>query len=209
MTHGAQLVTPALLLSLALFVIGVVGVFLRRNVITVFMCVELMLNAVNLAFVAFSRSRGTLDGQVLVFFVLTVAAAEAVRAQYHLPPRASPYMPYQPWIGFDWIDVAGLRVPIALLLDPLTSVMTLVVTGVGSLIHVYSLGYMAHDEDRVRYFSYLNLFTFFMLLLVMGSSLLLMFIGWEGVGLCSYLLIGFWYRKQSAADAGKTAASVN
>ena len=77
MTPGAQLVTPALLLSLALFTIGVVGVFLRRNVITVFMCVELMLNAVNLAFVAFSRSRGTLDGQVLVFFVLTVAAAEA------------------------------------------------------------------------------------------------------------------------------------
>jgi len=134
---------------------------------------------------------------------------EAVRAQYHLPPRASPYMPYQPWIGFDWIDVAGLRVPIALLLDPLTSVMTLVVTGVGSLIHVYSLGYMAHDEDRVRYFSYLNLFTFFMLLLVMGSSLLLMFIGWEGVGLCSYLLIGFWYRKKSAADAGKKAFIVN
>jgi NADH-quinone oxidoreductase subunit K len=74
---GGDLVTPALLLSLALFVVGVVGVFLRRNIITVFMCVELMLNAVNLAFVAFSRWRGTLDGQVLVFFVLTVAAAEA------------------------------------------------------------------------------------------------------------------------------------
>jgi NADH-quinone oxidoreductase subunit K len=74
---GADLVTPALLLSLGLFVIGVVGVFLRRNIITVFMCLELMLNAVNLAFVAFSRWRGTLDGQVLVFFVLTVAAAEA------------------------------------------------------------------------------------------------------------------------------------
>ncbi|HEY2942737.1 MAG TPA: NADH-quinone oxidoreductase subunit NuoK [Vicinamibacteria bacterium] len=77
MTSGADLVTPALLLSLGLFAIGVVGVFLRRNVITVFMCIELMLNAVNLAFVAVSRWRGTLDGQVLVFFVLTVAAAEA------------------------------------------------------------------------------------------------------------------------------------
>jgi NADH-quinone oxidoreductase subunit K len=76
-TSGADLVTPALLLSLGLFAIGVVGVFLRRNVITVFMCIELMLNAVNLAFVAVSRWRGTLDGQVLVFFVLTVAAAEA------------------------------------------------------------------------------------------------------------------------------------
>ena len=77
MSGGADLTTPALLLSVALFAIGVVGVFLRRNVITVFMCIELMLNAVNLAFVAFSRWRGTLDGQVLVFFVLTVAAAEA------------------------------------------------------------------------------------------------------------------------------------
>ena len=77
MTGGTDLVTPALFLSLGLFAIGAVGVFLRRNVITVFMCVELMLNAVNLAFVAFSRARATLDGQVLVFFVLTVAAAEA------------------------------------------------------------------------------------------------------------------------------------
>ena len=77
MSGGADLATPALLLSAGLFAIGVVGVFLRRNVITVFMCVELMLNAVNLAFIAFSRGRGTLDGQVLVFFVLTVAAAEA------------------------------------------------------------------------------------------------------------------------------------
>ena len=134
---------------------------------------------------------------------------DALRVQLNLPPRPSPYMPYQPWIGFDWLDVGGLHVPFALLIDPLASIMTLVVTGVGSLIHVYSLGYMAHDEERVRYFSYLNLFTFFMLLLVTGGSLPLMFIGWEGVGLCSYLLIGFWYRKKSAADAGKKAFIVN
>ena len=131
------------------------------------------------------------------------------RVQWRLPPRASAYMPYQPWIGLDWIDVAGVHIPFALLLDRLSSIMTLVVTGIGSLIHVYSLGYMAHDEDRVRYFSYLNLFTFFMLLLVMGGSLPVMFIGWEGVGLCSYLLIGFWYKKKSAADAGKKAFIVN
>ncbi len=87
--------------------------------------------------------------------------------------------------------------------------MMLVVTGVGSLIHVYSVGYMAHDEDRVRYFSYLNLFTFFMLLLVLGGSLPLVFVGWEGVGLCSYLLIGFWYRKESASRAGLKAFLVN
>jgi NADH-quinone oxidoreductase subunit L len=112
-------------------------------------------------------------------------------------------------MGFDWISVGGLRVGVSLLLDPLSAVMILTVTGISSLIHVYSLGYMAHDEDRVRYFSYLNLFVFFMLLLVLARSLPLMFIGWEGVGLCSYLLIGFWYKKKSASDAGKKAFIVN
>ena len=107
------------------------------------------------------------------------------------------------------MEAGGFRVPISLLLDPLSAVMILVVTGVGSLIHVYSLGYMAHDEDQVRYFSYLNLFTFFMLLLVLGGNLPLTFIGWEGVGLCSYLLIGFWFKKKSASDAGKKAFIVN
>ena len=87
--------------------------------------------------------------------------------------------------------------------------MMLVVSGIGSLIHVYSVGYMAHDEDKVRFFSYLNLFTFFMLLLVLGGSLPLLFVGWEGVGLCSYLLIGFWYRKDSASAAGLKAFVVN
>ncbi len=115
----------------------------------------------------------------------------------------------QPYLGFEWIEAGGFRVPLSLLVDPLSSVMMLVVTGVGSLIHVYSLGYMAHDEDRVRFFSYLNLFTFFMLLLVMGGSLPLLFVGWEGVGLCSYLLIGFWYRKDSASAAGLKAFVVN
>jgi NADH-quinone oxidoreductase subunit L len=115
----------------------------------------------------------------------------------------------QPYLGFEWIDTGGFRVPMSLLLDPLSAVMTLVVTGVGSLIHIYSLGYMAHDEDRVRYFSYLNLFMFFMLLLVLGGSLPLLFVGWEGVGLCSYLLIGFWFRKDSASAAGLKAFVVN
>jgi NADH-quinone oxidoreductase subunit L len=115
----------------------------------------------------------------------------------------------QPYLGFEWIEAGGFRVPLSLLVDPLSSVMMLVVTGIGSLIHVYSLGYMAHDEDRVRYFSYLNLFTFFMLLLVLGGSLPVLFVGWEGVGLCSYLLIGFWYRKDSASAAGLKAFVVN
>jgi NADH-quinone oxidoreductase subunit L len=115
----------------------------------------------------------------------------------------------QPYLGVEWIEVAEFRVPLNLLLDPLSAVMMLVVTGVGSLIHIYSLGYMAHDEERPRYFSYLNLFTFFMLLLVMGGNLPLLFVGWEGVGLCSYLLIGFWYKKDSASAAGMKAFVVN
>jgi NADH-quinone oxidoreductase subunit L len=115
----------------------------------------------------------------------------------------------QPYLGFEWIEAGGFRVPLSLLLDPLSSVMILVVTGVGSLIHIYSLGYMAHDEERVRYFSYLNLFTFFMLLLVLGGNMPLMFVGWEGVGLCSYLLIGFWFKKDSASAAGMKAFIVN
>ena len=94
-------------------------------------------------------------------------------------------------------------------LDSLSMVMVLVVTGVGLLIHIYSIGYMSHDSGYGRYFAYLNLFTFFMLNLVMGANLLLMFIGWEGVGLCSYLLIGFWFERDAAANAGKKAFIVN
>ena len=89
--------------------------------------------------------------------------------------------------------------------------MILVVTGIGSLIHVYSTAYMHEESDSefARYFSYLNLFAAFMLVLVLGANFLVMFVGWEGVGLCSYLLIGFWYQKKSAADAGKKAFIVN
>jgi NADH-quinone oxidoreductase subunit L len=136
---------------------------------------------------------------------------ERIQQEYQLKPRPEPYVPYQPWLaeGLNWIDVGGLQVPIAVLIDPLSAVMMLVVTGIGGLIHIYSLGYMAEDEEKVRYFSYLNLFTFFMLVLVMGSSLPLMFVGWEGVGLCSYLLIGFWFKKKSASDAGNKAFIVN
>ncbi len=95
------------------------------------------------------------------------------------------------------------------LLDPLSSVMILVVTGVGFLIHVYSIGYMAHDDGYYRFFGYLNLFVFFMLMLVLANNYMLLFVGWEGVGLCSYLLIGFYFHKKSAADAGKKAFIVN
>jgi len=105
--------------------------------------------------------------------------------------------------------LASLRVDLAFRYDALAAVMTLVVTGVGLLIHIYSLGYMAHDKSYARYFSYLNLFTFAMLVLVLGANLGVLFVGWEGVGLCSYLLIGFWFGKDSAANAGKKAFITN
>lgn len=110
---------------------------------------------------------------------------------------------------FKWIDVGILRIDFSLRFDALSSVMTLIVTGVGGLIFLYSIGYMAQDESRPRYFSYLSLFLFAMLLLVLGSNLLVLFVGWEGVGLCSYLLIGFWFKNQSFARAGRKAFIVN
>jgi NADH-quinone oxidoreductase subunit L len=112
---------------------------------------------------------------------------------------------------FTWLPSGDLQVPFELYLDPLSSLMILVITGIGSLIHIYSTGYMSEESDSefARYFSYLNLFAAFMLVLVLGASLPVMFIGWEGVGLCSYLLIGFWFRKKSANDAGKKAFIVN
>jgi NADH-quinone oxidoreductase subunit L len=112
-------------------------------------------------------------------------------------------------VVYRWIDAGGLTADVAMAIDPLSAVMCLVITGVGFLIHVYSTGYMAHDPDYARYFAYLNLFTASMLVLVLGDSLPLMFVGWEGVGLCSYLLIGFWYTDPAKADAGKKAFVVN
>jgi NADH-quinone oxidoreductase subunit L len=110
---------------------------------------------------------------------------------------------------FSWIAVGRFSIDAAILIDPLSIIMTLVVSGVGFLIHVYSIGYMHSDEDYVRFFTYLNLFMFMMLILVLGANYLLLYVGWEGVGLCSYLLIGFWYTKASAAKAGKKAFIVN
>ena len=110
---------------------------------------------------------------------------------------------------FSWIESGSFKSEAGLQVDPLSSLMTLIVTGVGFLIHIYSIGYMHHDKGYHRYFCYLNLFTFSMLLLVLSNNFLLMFIGWEAVGLCSYLLIGFWFEKKSASDAAKKAFVVN
>ena len=118
-------------------------------------------------------------------------------------------LPYVETCPVGWINVGSLHVGFSLVLDQLSLVMLLVVTGVGFLIHIYSVGYMGHEEGYARYFSFLNLFLFFMTTLVLAGNVLLMFVGWEGVGLASYLLIGFYFKRNSAADAGKKAFIVN
>src|SRR3990170_3706176 len=120
---------------------------------------------------------------------------------------------------FDWVPAGAMHTAAGrlvnfnaqwgMLLDPLSAVMLFVVTGVGFLIHVYSIGYMGHEGGYYRFFGYMNLFMFSMLTLVLANNMLLMFVGWEGVGLCSYLLIGFYFLKKSASDAGKKAFIVN
>lgn len=110
---------------------------------------------------------------------------------------------------FDWIQLGNLKIDFGILLDQLSLLWLLFVTGIGSLIHLYSISYMHDDENMHKFFAYLNLFVFFMITLVVGSNLLVMFIGWEGVGLCSYLLIGFWYKNQDYNDAAKKAFIMN
>ena len=134
-----------------------------------------------------------------------LAALEAVREFTHLAPENIPWVKQY----FAWIIAGDFRAGFDLQIDHLTVVMLLVVTGVGWLIHIYSIGYMAHEGGYYRFFSYLNLFMFFMLILVLAANYVLLFVGWEGVGLSSYLLIGFYFLRKSAADAGKKAFIVN
>lgn len=110
---------------------------------------------------------------------------------------------------FDWITTGNVSITLSFLVDPLSSVFFLIITGIGFLIHVYSMGYMKGDEGFTRFFSYLNLFVFFMLMLVAGSNYLVMFVGWEGVGLCSYLLIGFWFKNRDYTAAANKAFIMN
>ena len=138
---------------------------------------------------------------LLLSFGLAVAIFAAMRSV----DMAQPYVETL----FRWMPVSDLKINVALQLDPLSMVMVLVITGVGSLIHIFSVGYMQDDPGYPRYFAYLNLFVFFMLLLVLGANYPVMFVGWEGVGLCSYLLIGFWFSDKANADAGKKAFIVN
>jgi NADH-quinone oxidoreductase subunit L len=138
-------------------------------------------------------------GSVLVSFVLScILFANIEAGQSALT-----------FTAFDWITTGNFSVSFSFLVDPLSALMMLIITGVGFLIHLYSTGYMYHDQGFNRFFVYLNLFIFFMLLLVMGSNYLLMFVGWEGVGLCSYLLIGFWFKNTEYNNAAKKAFVMN
>jgi len=149
-------------------------------------------------------------GFVLLSFLLSVGATVQLSM---LPVRSHELVLYD-WFAAMPLHLLGggsatLSAQLGFLLDPLSAVMILVVSGIGFLIHVYSIGYMAHDGGYYRFFGYLNLFVFFMLLLVLANNYLLLFVGWEGVGLCSYLLIGFYIHKKSAGDAGNKAFLVN
>jgi len=150
-----------------------------------------------------ARALVSLVGPGVLLGAFAVSVAIFFELQAH-PPEAPLIVTLWPWL-----HVGDLRIDLALQVDQLATVMLLVVTGVGSLIHIYSVGYMGEDPGYARYFAYLNLFVVFMLILVLGASLPVLFIGWEGVGLCSYLLIGFWFTDKTNADAGKKAFLAN
>ena len=139
-------------------------------------------------------------GLPILAFALTVKALLDLKAGGYVPLIETAYR---------WALIGRLPLEVAFYFDRLSAVMTLIVTGVGSVIHIYSVGYMAHDKSYGRFFAYLNLFLFFMLLLVLGRSMLVLFVGWEGVGLASYLLIGFWFDDLANARAGKKAFITN
>ncbi len=145
----------------------------------------------------------SLVGPAVLFasFALTVAIFMALAGAHAETPFVKTL--------FSWIPAGDLAIDAAFQVDQLSMVMTMVITGVGFLIHVFSVGYMKEDPGYPRYFAYLNLFVFFMLLLVLGANYPMLFVGWEGVGLCSYLLIGFWFSEKANADAGKKAFIVN
>ncbi|RJP18367.1 MAG: NADH-quinone oxidoreductase subunit L [Candidatus Abyssobacteria bacterium SURF_5] len=147
-------------------------------------------------------------GCTTIFLSFVVSVLSVVALYRYIEPNAVGSRVFTREL-FTWIEMGAFKVPFKLHLDALSSVMILVVTGVGFLIHVYSYGYMHKDPSQYRFFAYMNLFTCAMLILVLGGNFLLMFIGWEGVGLCSYLLIGFWFEKDSAATAGKKAFVTN
>ena len=140
-------------------------------------------------------------GVLILTFLLALGIWQAMVVAHPEAPFIQTY--------FSWMPAGDLQIDAAFQLDQLSMVMVLVITGVGALIHIFSVGYMREDPGYPRFFSYLNLFVFFMLVLVLGANYPVLFVGWEGVGLCSYLLIGFWFNDKANADAGKKAFIVN
>src|SRR5437016_1191245 len=204
-------ITPIhyLILAAALFTLGTIGVLTRRNVVIVLMSIELMLKAAVSAVCV---------GVVVVSFLWACGSVW----QYTDWAARHGHDPFQQilytWLGSDTGHLnyityngapAAFHADAGFLLDPLSSIWLLFVTGVGMLIHIYSTGYMAHEGGYYRFFGYLNLFMFSMLTLILGNNYAVMFVGWEGVGLCSYLLIGFYFHRKSASDAANKAFIVN
>jgi NADH-quinone oxidoreductase subunit L len=159
-------------------------------------------------------SRRLIHGTAVGAVALSFLASAAAFAQLLGSTEPSQVKTLGVWIPATVVrllsrNATSFSVDLAFRYDSLAAVMTLVVTGVALLIHIYSIGYMAHEKSYARFFAYMNLFTFAMLILVLGANLAVAFIGWEGVGLCSYLLIGFWFSKDAAANAGKKAFITN
>ncbi len=152
----------------------------------------------------FPRIPGTVSG-----ILATAMVASGFVISVKLYGMLSPTANMLERVAFPWINVGGFSIPMSFRFDHLSGILCMLVTGVGSLIHLYSIGYMHDDENPQRYFTYLNMFVAAMLILILGSSLPILFIGWEGVGLCSYLLIGFWFEDMEKAIAGKKAFIVN
>src|SRR5580765_8052599 len=153
------------------------------------------------------RFKNTMVSAIALLFT-AASFGWAAWAIWSVWPGSGVALPHIETLG-PWITAGSFSAPFGFYLDQLSSIMVLVVTGVGTLIHIYAVGYMAHESGYYRFFAYLNLFMFFMLILVLGANFLLLFVGWEGVGLCSYLLIGFYFLEKYATDAGNKAFIVN
>jgi len=153
----------------------------------------------------FGRSFGNLFSEITTSLFITIAAIFSIIIFF----KGITYGSYENFIIFEWISSGNFKANWSINIDPLSSIMLVVVTSISALVHIYSIGYMSHDPFKPRFMSYLSLFTFSMLTLVVSDNFLQLFFGWEGVGLCSYLLIGFWFKKESANNAAIKAFIVN
>src|SRR5208283_2787431 len=219
-----------LLVGAALFALGMLGFLARRNLIVMFLSAEMMLQGTALSLVAFGRYHGDLTGQVFTIVLLTVAACEAsialalVVVLYNRRssldvtlwqdireegvPAASPAQEASTVVG-RWLPIGNLEVPVEFRVDGLTTMMLSMVTFVSSLVAIFAVGYMAGDPGYPRFFALIGLFVFSMTGLVLSNNYLLTYAFWEGVGVCSYLLIGYWHTRPAAATAALKAFLVN